>query len=131
MNIIEATKAATEKRMAMRRPHWGTDPERLCPPDRTAPQKGGQGSLHQLGPAETPGLRRGLSDSGQSEMGSEAEMTLDNATISALARVITAEKLADFFSDPVNLEGFEAWKAERETERKEKGNDGRQKMERH
>ena len=52
-------------------------------------------------------------------MGSEAEMTLDNATISALARVITAEKLADFFSDPVNLEGFEAWKAERDRKKEE------------
>lgn len=46
-------------------------------------------------------------------------MTLDNATISALARVITAEKLADFFSDPVNLEGFEAWKAERDRKKGE------------
>ena len=41
-------------------------------------------------------------------------MTLDNATINALARAITPQKLADFFSDPVNLEGFEAWKAERD-----------------
>lgn len=46
-------------------------------------------------------------------------MTLDNATISALARVITVEKLADFFSDPVNLEGFEAWKAERDRKKEE------------
>ncbi len=30
-------------------------------------------------------------------------MTLDNATINALARAITPQKLADFFSDPVNL----------------------------
>ena len=41
-------------------------------------------------------------------------MTLDNATINAQARAITPQKLADFFSDPVNLEGFEAWKAERD-----------------
>ncbi len=46
-------------------------------------------------------------------------MTLDNATINALARAITPQKLADFFSDPVNLEGFEAWKAERDAKLEE------------
>ncbi len=46
-------------------------------------------------------------------------MTLDNATINALARAITPQKLADFFSDPVNLEGFEAWKAERDRKKRE------------
>jgi len=46
-------------------------------------------------------------------------MTLDNATINALARAITPQKLADFFSDQVNLEGFKAWKAERDRKKGE------------
>lgn len=46
-------------------------------------------------------------------------MTLDKATINALARAITPQKLAAFYSDPVNLEGFEEWKAERDRKKGE------------
>ncbi|WP_294731046.1 hypothetical protein [uncultured Faecalibaculum sp.] len=49
-------------------------------------------------------------------------MTLDAGTTSMLARAITAEKLTNFYADPKNLAGFEAWKAARD-KAKEKADD--------